>query len=148
MIDGRKISFLQKTFCLLFFTILFTCCSVEKTAVSCPGGGPSKYKTTKETILHPHLLKKRKNAKAEDGFKHEDKKTKRASRKAEKGKKKEKKETKAERKWSVFKKHIAAENDKSSIEKGNSRKNERKQKKIQKKRMRHPQNGTAPKGQV
>lgn len=145
-----KISFLQGILFLLVFLFTFSSCREPRTATSCSGvnqsGSVNNSTQAGDAAKDPHFFKRRRKVKAQDGFKQKDKKAKRSAKKAEKGKKKQRKESKAERKWRIFKKHVAAENDKSSAQKGNSAKNERKQKRLQKKRKKHPQMDLFPKG--
>ncbi|MDQ3110769.1 MAG: hypothetical protein M3R17_12820 [Bacteroidota bacterium] len=138
---------MRSFFFLLLFLFTFSSCREPQTAVSCAGGNQSNSgKNAGQADRDPHFFKRRKKIKGQDGFKQQDKKTKRAVKKAEKGKKKQRRETRAERRWHLFRKNREAQNDVAAKEKGNSRKNERKQKKLNKKRKRHPQMGLFPKG--
>ncbi len=140
--------FRSRIFFLLVSFFLISSCRESRTATSCSGvnqSNPTGNSASADPTRDPHFFKRRKKVKAQDGFKQKDKKSKRAAKKAEKGKKKQRKETKAERKWHLLKKNRAAKNDAVSKGKGNSRKNERKQKKLTRKRKRHPQMGLFPK---
>lgn len=131
----------------LLFIISISSCREPRTATSCSGVNQSNSADVNaaDPTRDPHFFKRRKKIKAQDGFKQKDKKSKRAVKKAEKGKKQQRKETKAERKWHLFKKNRQAKTDAVSKQKGNSGKNERKQKKLTRKRKRHPQMGLFPK---
>ncbi len=139
--------FRSRIFFLLLSFFIISSCREPRTATSCSGVNQSNSadNSSADPTRDPHFFKRRKKIKAQDGFKQKDKKSKRAATKAEKGKKKQRKETKAERKWHLLKKNRAAKNDAVSKGKGNSRKNERKQKKLTRKRKRHPQMGLFPK---
>jgi hypothetical protein len=122
---------------LLIFLIFFLSwsCREPRTATSCPGGKQS-----------PQIFNHHKKTKSEDGFKQKDRKSKRSAKKAEKGKKKEKRETKVEKRWHLFRKNREAKADVTTKTKSNSAKNERKQKRLNRKRKRHPQMGLFPNG--
>ncbi len=139
--------FRSRIFLLLLSFFIISSCREPRTATSCSGVNQSNSTANSgaDPTRDPHFFKRRKKVKAQDGFKQKDKKSKRAAKKAEKGKKKQRKESKAERKWHLLKKNRDAKNDVVSKGKGNSRKNERKQKKLTRKRKRHPQMGLFPK---
>jgi hypothetical protein len=138
----------MRSFLFLFiFLFTITSCREPQTAVSCAGGGQSNSgKNPGEIDRDPHFFKRRKKIKGQNGFKQKDKKTKRAVKKAEKGKKKEQGESKVVRRWHLLRKNREAKYDGAAKEKSNSRKNERKQKKLNRKRKRHPQMGLFPNG--
>jgi hypothetical protein len=147
-------SFLKIKFKLLlplfFLPLFFISCREPKTAVSCSGVNQSGTvpKNNSGDPKKKHFMRRQKKSKGQDGFVQKDRKTRRSAKKAEKGKKKERDETKVERKWHLLRKNREAKNDVDAKEKGNSRRNQRQQKKLKKKRMKHPQNGNPPKGQV
>jgi hypothetical protein len=135
----------------VFLAILFFCSCVEpRTAVSCSGvnnSGGAAEGQGQDAAKDPHFFKRRKRtSKAQDGFRQKERQAKRSAKKAEKGKKKQRDLTKAEKKWQIFRKKQQGKNDAATKEKRNSAKNERKQKKLNKKRKKHPQMGLFPKG--
>lgn len=133
---------------LLAALFLFSSCKETQSAVSCPGASDNTVDSKSGDSKKHHVSKRQKKAKGQDGFVPKDRKAQRSARKAEKGKKKERKETKVERKWHLLRKKREAKNDVSNRQKGNSKRNERKQQKLKKKRLKHPQNGNPPRGQV
>ena len=135
---------------LFLLLLIFNSCREPKTAVSCSGVNQTGAATTNSSgdSKKKHISHRQKKSKGQDGFVAKDKTVKRSARKAEKGKKKERNKTKAEKKFNLFRKKQEAGKDADVKVKSNSKKNERQQKKVKKKKMKHPENGNPPKGQI